>query len=222
MILAPERTTVPEPPTASPIRIYLASEAGAELGEAAIEALLGDKRVEIVGTAFQRIDPVRLRQAEPDVLLSAAHSHMIRRPEREVARLGSVGLHPGLLPRYRGSYPLWWALRNGEREVGLTLYHLVDAVDAGAIIGQRRIPVLDDDTFASLYSRVATEVAPLLRDLVDAIASAGVPEGQAQDEHDATLVRTPARAQRALWKARWAVRRRVSRHYARVPDIPKL
>lgn len=210
MIDATDARPTPSTSGSSTVRFFIATEPGAELGYAAIEAILHDDRAEIAGTAFERIDPDRLRAARPDVLLSAAHPFLIRAPERAVARLGAVGLHPALLPRYRGSYPLWWALRNGERETGLTLYHLVSAIDAGPVIGQRHEPILPGDTFASLYSRVATDVAPLLRDLVTAILATGrIPEGEPQDERLATVVRTPGLVPRVAYRGWWSVRRRV-------------
>ena len=60
--------------------------------------------------------------------------------------LGIVNGHPSLLPRYRGPFPLAWAVRNGEREIGLT-YHLMDAeFDTGNLLAQAAIPLDDDDT----------------------------------------------------------------------------
>ncbi|MEA2243108.1 MAG: hypothetical protein QOD24_2664 [Solirubrobacteraceae bacterium] len=63
------------------------------------------------------------------------------------------GLHPGLLPWGRGRYPVFWALWE-RTPAGATLHELVAEVDAGPIVEQREVPVLDDDTGARLYARV--------------------------------------------------------------------
>ena len=130
---------------------------------------------------------------KPDLLVSAAHQHYIRAAVRDIPALGAVGLHPALLPRYRGSYPLWWALRNRETETGLSLYHLVKVVDAGPIIEQRRVPILRGDTFASLYERVGAEVAPMLDNLFTYIAMHdSLPPGEPQDSVQSHRVQDPA------------------------------
>jgi methionyl-tRNA formyltransferase len=139
-----------------------------------------------------------------DVLVSAGHHYFLGSSLRKIPRLGAIGLHPSLLPRYRGSYPLWWALRHGESTVGLSLYHLVDEIDAGPIIYQREVAVLQGDTFASLYERVAAEVAPVMDALVGYLETHGeLPPGEPQDEGIATVVRTPPRWLRALMRLRW-------------------
>ena len=91
-------------------------------------------------------DQVALDDEEPDVLFPASPRSLTRLlaaydldlglcttfpwrlPEEAIAmpRLGVVNGHPSLLPRYRGPFPVAWAVRNGETEIGLS-YHLMDA-----------------------------------------------------------------------------------------------
>lgn len=61
---------------------------------------------------------------------------------------GWVGLHASLLPRYRGFAPLVWALLNGEREAGVSVFHLGDGVDTGDILAQRSFALDADATIA--------------------------------------------------------------------------
>src|SRR5687767_5662374 len=58
---------------------------------------------------------------------------------------GFIGIHFSLLPLYRGSSPLVWAMLNGERETGVSMFSLVKDVDAGDIWGQRRVPIEKDE-----------------------------------------------------------------------------
>lgn len=174
------------------IRVYVAGARDAPLTVAALEALARNPTADLVGIDFGRMDPARLRAAAPDLLLSAAHEFLIREPELRVARLGSVGLHPALLPRYRGSHPLWWALRNHEAEVGLTLYVLDDGIDAGPVLAQATVATQPGDTFASLYRRVADEVAPMLDALLVTMAEEDqLPQATPQDHNRATVYRAP-------------------------------
>ena len=66
-------------------------------------------------------------------------------------RLGIVNGHPSLLPRYRGPFPIAWAVRNGETEIGMS-FHLMDAAfDTGNVLAQKAIPLDDDDTDETLF-----------------------------------------------------------------------
>lgn len=65
-----------------------------------------------------------------------------------------VNIHPSLLPSFPGLEAWQQALDHGVKVTGCTV-HFVDAgVDAGAIIGQQSVPVLDDDTPETLHHRI--------------------------------------------------------------------
>ena len=65
-----------------------------------------------------------------------------------------VNIHPSLLPSFPGLAAWQQALAHGVRVTGCTV-HFVDAgVDAGPIIGQQTVPVLDDDTAETLHQRI--------------------------------------------------------------------
>ncbi len=65
-----------------------------------------------------------------------------------------LNLHPSLLPAFPGLDAIGQAFRHGVRVTGCTV-HLVDAeLDAGPIVAQAPVPVLEDDTLESLEARV--------------------------------------------------------------------
>lgn len=65
-----------------------------------------------------------------------------------------INIHPSLLPKYPGLDTHRRALEAGDAEVGCTVHHVIDAVDAGPIIAQARVPVLVGDTPETLAERV--------------------------------------------------------------------
>lgn len=65
-----------------------------------------------------------------------------------------INIHPSLLPKYPGLDTHRRALEAGDAEAGCTVHHVIDAVDAGPIIAQARVPVLAGDTPESLSARV--------------------------------------------------------------------
>lgn len=65
-----------------------------------------------------------------------------------------INIHPSLLPKYPGLDTHRRALEAGDTEAGCTVHHVIDAVDAGPIIAQARVPVMADDTVEALSARV--------------------------------------------------------------------
>ena len=55
-----------------------------------------------------------------------------------------INLHNSPLPRYRGVRPINWALKNGERQHGVTIHQITAGVDEGAIYGQITYPIYPD------------------------------------------------------------------------------
>lgn len=67
---------------------------------------------------------------------------------------GLIGLHASLLPQYRGFAPLVWAVINGEKKTGISLFYLSDGVDTGDIIDQRELIIDNNCTIDTLLSKV--------------------------------------------------------------------
>ena len=80
--------------------------------------------------------------------------HMIPGRIRALATLGAVGVHWSLLPRYRGGSPLVWAIINGKKETGASLFRFEDEVDAGAVFGQRTVAIGPDEYVADLIAKL--------------------------------------------------------------------
>lgn len=127
----------------------------------------------------------RVRAWKPDAFLVAGWYHMVPRSWRSLAP--AYGLHASLLPDYSGGAPLVWAIINGERETGISLFQLGDGVDDGPIVGQASTPIADDDTIATLYARIESLGADLVREHFPRLA-AGTAAHVPQDESRRRLV----------------------------------
>jgi methionyl-tRNA formyltransferase len=103
-----------------------------------------------------------LRMYDPDLAICTGFPWLIPQDALDVPRLGILNGHPSLLPRYRGPFPVAWAVRNGEREIGMT-YHLMDAqFDTGNILSQGCVALDDDDTWESLQLKLGAAGGELL------------------------------------------------------------
>lgn len=98
---------------------------------------------------------------------------------------GTINLHPSLLPKYRGAAPLNWAIIQGEKETGMTIMKIAQAVDAGGILLQEKCEILPDETFGSLHDRLSYRGAELLLQVLNRIAEGPV-FPQTQDDTQAT------------------------------------
>lgn len=98
----------------------------------------------------------KLRALHPDFFVVFAYNKILRKEVLDIPRLGTVGVHPSFLPKYRGPSPFQTALANGETETGVTLYLLDEGVDSGPVIARSKpVPIGDADTFDSLAEKLA-------------------------------------------------------------------
>jgi methionyl-tRNA formyltransferase len=91
---------------------------------------------------------------KPDVILVMGWYYMVPEKIRELAKYGAWGIHASMLPDYAGGAPLVWAIINGEKETGVTLFKLDDGVDDGDIIAQEKITIDNNDTIREVYEKV--------------------------------------------------------------------
>ncbi|MDO8339048.1 MAG: methionyl-tRNA formyltransferase [Candidatus Burarchaeum sp.] len=87
----------------------------------------------------------------PDFLLSFQYRFIIKRPIIESAKKLAANIHFAPLPRYRGMYPIAWALLNGEKTFGVTIHAIDPGVDSGDILAQKLFPIEEEDTAKTLY-----------------------------------------------------------------------
>lgn len=83
--------------------------------------------------------------------------------------VGTINLHASLLPNYRGAAPINHAIINGETETGVTTFFLNDKIDAGHILLQKRVPILENDNAGSLHDKLKTEGAELVIETLRAL-----------------------------------------------------
>ena len=106
-------------------------------------------------------------------------------------RYGTFNLHASLLPQYRGAAPINWAIINGEKETGITTFLLNHEIDKGAIIGQRKMPILAEDNIGTMYDKLMTEGCDLVVETVEKIAAQDFTPIEQMHIDEATLKPAP-------------------------------
>ena len=103
----------------------------------------------------------------------------------QIPKIGSVNLHPSLLPQYRGAAPLQWALMNGDVKTGITTFLLSPAMDSGDILMTRPLGIFPEDDSGSLSLRASQLGAHLLMETIDSLAR-GTASPKPQDDSNAS------------------------------------
>ncbi|HEY7130830.1 MAG TPA: methionyl-tRNA formyltransferase [Candidatus Limnocylindrales bacterium] len=129
----------------------------------------------------------RLAELRADLLIVVGWTRLLGGEVLALPRLGAVGFHASLLPRYRGRAPVNWALIHDEPATGNTMFFLDEGVDTGDIIDQRTIPIGDDDDVRTLYEKVSDAGTEMLLAHLPAL-KAGTAPRRAQDHTAATIM----------------------------------
>jgi methionyl-tRNA formyltransferase len=101
--------------------------------------------------------------ALPDFVFSFYYRHMLDKAWLTMPRLGALNMHGSLLPKYRGRAPVHWAIIHGESITGASLHYMVEKPDAGALVDQEAVPILENDTALDVSIKVAAAAETVLR-----------------------------------------------------------
>lgn len=157
-------------------------------GTRRLRRALGDERVLVV-PRIDRSFAARVRGCE--LVVSWFWTKRLPIEVVRAAPLGGFGVHPSLLPRWRGPDPYFWAIDAGDVVTGVTAHRLEAEYDTGAILGAREL-VIDPRWDAWRLARALDRPSlALLREIVGAFATGRRPAERPQDERAVTLAPEP-------------------------------
>ena len=96
----------------------------------------------------------RIRETAADWLFSFYFRQLLGAEILALPRRGALNMHGSLLPKYRGRAPVNWAVLHGEAETGASLHEMVSRADAGALIDQQAVPILQNDRAIDVARKV--------------------------------------------------------------------
>lgn len=146
-------------------------------------ASLRDFARELAGTEF-------------DFFVLASYGKIVPQELLEIPKLGSLNVHPSLLPLYRGATPIQSALRDGAAETGVTIMLMDAGLDTGDIVLQEKTPVLPQENYGELHDRLARFGAQALAHAIAAARGGAFP--RAPQDGKATLTRALRKEDLAL------------------------
>lgn len=103
-----------------------------------------------------------LQEEQVDVLFHQS-PEILRSPILNAPRVAVLNRHMSMLPAYRGAWPLFWQLANGERQVGVTFHVVDEGIDSGAIVLQECVERLPRESTSALLKRLFERAVPMTR-----------------------------------------------------------
>ena len=126
-----------------------------------------------------------IRALAPELIVVVAYGCILPRSVLEAPKYGCINLHVSLLPKYRGSAPVQWAVLNGDAETGVSIMQMDEGLDTGDVLACERIKIDPEETSGQLFDRVTAVGARVLCETLPAIA-AGTLKAEPQARENAS------------------------------------
>ncbi len=102
----------------------------------------------------------------PDIAIVFAYGKIIPQRFLDIAKNGTLNVHPSLLPRHRGPTPVHAAILHGDAETGVTLIKLDAEMDHGPIVAQTALSLSGDETTETLSTTLAASGATFVEEIL--------------------------------------------------------
>ncbi len=122
-----------------------------------------------------------LKPFNADIGYVAAYGRKFGAALLEAFPAGMINLHASRLPAFRGAAPIQWAIIHGAAETGVTLFRIVEQMDAGPILAQRRTAIGPDETADELHDRLARIGCDAVREVFQQLEADPKTPGTPQD-----------------------------------------
>ena len=123
-----------------------------------------------------------LHEINPDVIVVVAYGKILPDEVLSIAKYGAINVHASLLPKYRGSAPIQWAVLNGDNTTGVSTMYLASEMDTGDIIYSAETEIGEFETSGELFDRLMVLGADVLVNTLRDIESGTAP--RTPQEHD--------------------------------------
>lgn len=127
-----------------------------------------------------------IRDLAPEIIVVVAYGCIIPPQLLHVAKYGCINLHVSLLPQYRGSAPIQWAVLHGDAQTGVSIMQLDEGLDTGDVLMVEPVDIEPEETSGQLFDRVSAIGAKTLVKALEKL-QAGELQPQPQDNTKATL-----------------------------------
>ncbi len=107
-----------------------------------------------------------IEKIKVDFFVVVAYGQKISSKLLMIPKYMCLNVHTSLLPRWRGASPIQSSILNGDLETGLSIIKMTEKLDAGPIIKTKKIPILMNDTAASIENKMSLSGHETLTQLI--------------------------------------------------------
>ncbi len=162
---------------------------------------------------FAAFEKIKLWKSEVAVVV--AFGQILTQEFLDSFKFGAVNVHGSLLPKWRGAAPIQRSLEAGDRESGVSLQKMVKKLDAGPVIGERKILLPPEMGATELYNQLAKLGCELLTsELVQYVNGEIIPVPQ-----DESLVTVAKKIEKTESLLDWALSAEVIHNRVRAFDM---
>lgn len=129
-----------------------------------------------------------LKNINADVFIVAAYNKIISEEIINIPKFKAVGVHPSLLPNYRGPSPIQTAILNGDKKTGVDLFLIDKEIDHGPVLASSECEISEKDGYETLERKLAELGAELLTENLPKYLS-GKLKAKEQDHSKATFTK---------------------------------
>ncbi len=107
-----------------------------------------------------------IKKNKPDLIFCLGWSRLLSLKIIKLAKIGTVGYHPSLLPINKGRHPLIWPIINGLSFTGSSFFLMNARADAGNIISQVKVKIGSNEKVTQLYSKIIKTAKRQIKKLI--------------------------------------------------------
>jgi methionyl-tRNA formyltransferase len=122
-----------------------------------------------------------------DLVVVMAYGQILSSKFIALPLLACINLHASLLPKHRGAACIQAAIAQGDHETGISVMHVVRALDAGDVILTKAIPIHADETGGRLHDRLAELAPEAMSEAIELLTSGEAPRTP-QDESKVSYI----------------------------------
>lgn len=108
-----------------------------------------------------------------------------------IPKYGFFNIHFSLLPAYRGPSPLFWQIKNGETNSGITIHKITAALDAGPMLAQKETTIMPGETCGLLAARLSVDAVEVITQAIKRLVNTGTDMLLPQNGESATYFKRP-------------------------------
>ena len=126
-----------------------------------------ENNIEVFQPEKIRLDYQKVLDTEADIIVTAAYGQIVGEELLNHPRLKAINVHGSLLPKYRGGAPIQRSIINGDSKTGITIMYMAKKMDAGDILAQETIDILDSDNQDTIFNKLSILGSQMINKVID-------------------------------------------------------